>query len=227
MIMADLAWIVNDIPNLLHEDFETGANNPPGSQWTNDTLSTDVQWNFTPALLGNFSAVAPLVAANTGGLNYTFLSDINEIYVFFYFKSSALVQNPSRMFAIFNNLGGSFPNNEMLRLVVNTTGTVAISCKGGVGTTTTTGTITAATLYYFWIHFKFVTATTSIATVEFSTTRQRTGTGNNFASITTGTANFGARQLTFGPGGVAGNQQVYDHIGVSSGSAMDTGWGGF
>jgi len=204
-------------PDLMSQDFEGGASAPSG--WSQDT-GANVVWNFTPALLGSGS----VEAISASGADWSLGSTLAEVYVFFYFKPLTIPAGSSEMFHIWNPSGGSYPANEMLRITLQSTGSLLLGCKGTVNNGGTTSVMTANTLYYVWVHFKFVTSTTSIASVAFSTSLTEPTVGNNFVSTAAGTANFGAHDFTFGNGGTSSSiNMVYDHIGIAT-FDMPSGW---
>jgi len=191
-----------------YQGFEDGIRPP---DWNID--SGDSTWNFTPALNGSFSLQCP---NGRGASLTTGASDQNEVYVFFRFRTPATLANKSILFWIINPTAGGFPLNAMADVKVNTNGTVQIGCKGsdnaGAPTATTVGTVSTSTTYYAWLHFKFVTATTSVLEFEFQTTPVRQGSGNNYTSISNGTSPNGCHYLECHSGSSPNDAYIYDDV---------------
>lgn len=181
---------------LINEGWESGSE-PSG--WTH--VGTGVNYNYTTTVLEGAKSLGILGTVDSAA-QFTYAGQSAGVYHFFMFRFTAL---PS---GTINGLGITDSGlNAIAYAGLNSSGTLTINLVGG-GSTTTTGTMAANTLYY--VKMKFIPGSPGIATIEFTTDGIFRG-GANFASTS-------QNPDTTTPAGISlenyssGNTWIFDHV---------------
>lgn len=192
---------------LVYETFESGVN--PG--WTTGGVGTKNFNNTSNVLAGSVSLA---IAGN--GNAYTNFTASSEVWVVYRVK-----------FALFNAGGNTFPQQLMdsggaslafLRVFESGGGYSIRLTHGSVFATTVDTAIPMNSDGYIWLYYAKGTGADGVASCEFTTTNVRTGTGNRYVEVTTGTATADAsRFYTATPD--ANYSFIFDNVQISN-----TGW---
>lgn len=164
-------------------------------------IGSGVNWNYTTTVLEGSKSLGILGTVDSAVTNVNFTAQ-TDLWVLFEFRVTAL---PG---AVINGLGiTDSSGNAICFTGLNSSGTFTVNIVGG-GSATTVGTIAANTTYWVKMRFK-PSASSAIASIEFSTTGTFTGSGNNFATR--------SDVKNVNPGGISlenyssGNTWIFDH----------------
>lgn len=210
-----LPWIVavNMPPNLCQQDFESGVR-PPG--WS--TSGNAPQYNFVPALQGNFS----LGLTTAPDLASVKIAPVYELYIFFelLFTNNPVAGTPHIMELYVPGFFNSATVINELTLKLSA-GTIGVD-DNTVNQAFTVSTLSINTLYYVWVHYIAGTGANSFASVAFSTTLSEPTSGNNFASFSNGSDTRPIEAIMFR--GDAATTTVIDKVAAATMDIMASGW---
>lgn len=176
---------------LVDEGFEgTGYE----ESWTEaGTTPPDEDYATSPApLVGSQS----LRITSTGTSNTTrdIGSGFSTMEAYFQINSTALFSAEQTLFCMMDS-----SNTLVAEVRMRTTGTLRIRAGSTTPQSNTTDAMSTATLYHVWVRYVKGTGADAFASVEFSTTGTRSGSGNKFISVNTGPSTTDAQKIRFGP----------------------------
>lgn len=195
-------------PNILHEDFETGAV-PAG--WHSDSPAPD--WgNATDPLLGTYSMV--ITNSGTGTYLDPAIDGQTTVYALFMFKASAFTSAP---LLDLENAGAS----SVAHIRVTAGGALQVMDQGNDSNDSSVNVMSINTLYYIWVKFVAGSGANAEITAAFSTTQSRPTDDGYIATISNGNCT-GAR-VNYTWYGLGGNTRI-DHFGLDTANPMTLGW---
>jgi hypothetical protein len=155
---------------LVNEDAE-GTGTPSG--WTD---SGTIDWDYTTTVItGAQSLHLPPASSNT--TKYS-LSATGEVWARFKIR-----QDKTGSVTRIMQFNGSSTERMYVGIATN-----ALRITHGSATATTVSTMAANTTYNVWVRYKKGTGADGEGTIAFSTTNTEPTTGNDFASLTTGSS---------------------------------------
>jgi hypothetical protein len=161
---------------LVEEDCE-GTGRPDG--WT-DTGSPD--WDATDIVLAGSQSLKMAGAATPPRTHYDLGTACSEIWVRFLFLTNSTATSVSRLLSLRNQSG----DTEVAHVQRDTSGKVIIT--HGTATAQVVTDMEQDTDYVVWVHYKAGSGANGVMDIAFSTDGTRPTSGDNFASLTNGSA---------------------------------------
>ena len=192
-------------PDLFSENFDVGTQ-PSG--WDNVGSPT---WNYTPALLGNYS-----LGVTNGAYAYSpAFSAASSIHVFSYFwytNSTAFVP-----ILYLNKAAGS----SEVTLFIDGSGKIYLYDNGSHNASPS-GTVSQNTLVYIWLYYAAGTGANGTLTISWSNSLSEPTSGANYATISTSSAVNAITRIECG-GSASVAHLAWDHLAAAT-FTMPHGW---
>jgi hypothetical protein len=202
-IMRVIAAAGGGPPTYLREQGFEGAGYDNGETWTESGAT--INEDYTGVVLDG-SQTLRIAWASTAPNTKTSFTSVDEVWVYFLLRPIT-IENANRIIA---SITGSGTRVLELKVVAST---AALRVQWG-STATTVGTLSAATTYHVWVHYKKGTGANSIIDVGFSTDGTRPTSGNNFAQSTSNSSTIQVNELILGEGTSYIQEYLYDKVRV-------------
>jgi hypothetical protein len=194
------------LTNLFWETYE-GAGYSNGG-WTEQGAGT-IDEDYTTVALAGSQSLRIVTPADGSSYTYKSFTQIAECWAYMLFRPVAHPGADYELFEIWNN-----DQIKQASLHLRSNGT--LFTEHGLGfSTNTVGTMNNNNTYHIYFNYVKSTSSNGVASVGFSTDGSRPTAGDNFVTITTGTATGDAFYITPGLIGFDGtNEAIFDNVQV-------------
>lgn len=193
---------------LIQDDFESGL----AGLWTVSGSGTMEDYTASP-IEGTTS-----VHLNFSGANGRLLSGFpGQDELWFYCKLK-LASLPSTSRTLFYLRDGS--GSTLAFVQTTSTGIILVRAFGGTSALTI-DTISAGTIYHFWLHWTKGTGSNEFASIAFSADGTKPVSGNTYAESTNGTDTTQAAEMAIGVFSSSTVEYFVDHVRVSASEIGD------
>lgn len=195
------AETTNTSSYLINENFEAGTI-PSG--WT--VAGNTASWNYTPALVGNYSMRAD---PNWGSAYVTFTDQSSAVYVKMRIKTPTAPSSSSSTPQLVLQSGATVLMEVHLYIP---TSPINVGFKVNGSTTTSSQTLSTSTTYYLWL--KWIPSGTCELAISSSNSKPSSDSGGNVYLTGTAASTTPANRLYFQDNG--SSYSIYDDVQISA-----------